>query len=130
MIQVSPTRIEYYALDQWAGAVSELVARKLEAELGLTGGGPAAVVLTGTVLECGQVDVPGGAEGRLVLRARFGDPDARPDAPALLEKTYRCVEPAASRTPGAVAESLSRCAEKIAAEIAADAAEVVEIEER
>ena len=42
----------------------ELVARKLEAELGPTGGRPAALVLTGTVLECGQVDVPGGADGR------------------------------------------------------------------
>ena len=34
MVLASPTRIEYYATDQWAGSIGELVQRKLAAEFG------------------------------------------------------------------------------------------------
>jgi len=121
LIQRSPTEIEYYAVDQWAAALGELVSQKLEAELGPPEEGRATVVGTGTILDFGQVDVAGGAEASARLRIELRREDmGRYDEP-LLTKTYAARLPAETPTPGAVVEALSRCLEKVAAEMASDA---------
>jgi uncharacterized lipoprotein YmbA len=126
LIQTSPTEIEYYATDQWAGDVGELVAQKLAAELGPAAPDAPVLAVTGTVVDCGQVDRPGGgAAARLTLEATVRDPTHPRSQPPLLVKTYTCERPAEQATPTAVARALSRCVEAIAAELVSDAAPAV-----
>jgi uncharacterized lipoprotein YmbA len=122
MIQATPTRIEYYATAQWAGDLAELVRQKLLAEFGPAVEGRRTLALSATVLSCEQVDVAGGAVARMQLRVIFRDPAEMHFQRPLLEKTYEASRPVDSATAGAVVAELSRCAEKIAGEIAADAA--------
>ncbi len=122
MIQASPTRIEYYATAQWAGDLAGMVREKLIAEFGPAVEGRRTLALSATVLSCEQVDVAGGAEARMQLRVTVRDPAEQRSREPLLEKTYEASRPVARATAGAVVEGLSLCAEKIAREIAADAA--------
>ncbi len=123
LIQTSPTEIEYYATDQWAGDVGELVTQKLSAELGPAPPDARVMAVAGTVIDCGQVDRPGGgAAARLTLEVTIRDPTHQRSQPPLLVKTYTCERPAEQATPDAVARALSRCVEEIAAELAGDAA--------
>ena len=80
------------------------------------------LTVSGTVLACEQVDVAGGAEARMKLGIVIRDP-AKPryEAP-LLEKTYEARRSVSEPSSAAVVKGLSQCAERIAAEIAADAA--------
>jgi uncharacterized lipoprotein YmbA len=114
-------QIEYYASDHWAGSVAELVQQKLSVEFGPPAEGRRLLSISGIVLAFGQVDVAGGAEGRVKLHIEVRDPEKRRFEKPLLEKTYE-VSRAASR-PGsaAVVVALSQGVEQIAAEIAADA---------
>lgn len=121
MIQTSPTRVEYYAVDQWAGAVEALVTRKLRSELGPHEVGRRAMTVSGTLLECGQVDVAGGADALIQLRLTVRDPEQTEAGPPLLERIYGCRRRADAAHPKAVATALSRCLERIAAELAVDA---------
>ncbi len=121
MIQASPTRVEYYAVDQWAGSLSELVTRKLRTELGPPEEGRRTMAVSGTLLECGQVDVAGGAEAELQLRLTVRDAQEAVSGRPLLERTYSCRRRADAVHPEAVAVALSRCLETIAAELAVDA---------
>jgi hypothetical protein len=83
------------------------------------------------VSDCGQVDRPGGgAAARLTLEATIRDPEHEYSRPPLLVKTYTCETPAEQATPDAVARALSRCVEKIAAELAGDAERAVSAEGR
>lgn len=126
LIQTSPTRIEYYATDQWAGDVGELVAQKLTAELAPAAPGAPELAVTGTVIDCGQVDRPGGAAAaRLTAELTVRDPAHQLSRAPLLVKTYTCERPAEQATPDAVARALSRCVEEIAAELARDAERAV-----
>lgn len=121
MIQTTPTQVEYYAADQWAASVSELVSRKLEAEFGAPGDGARTVLLSGSILDFEQVDVPGGAEGYVKLAAAFHNGGgSRYDTP-LLEKAYEARVPADAPTAEAVVRALSQALAGIAAEIARDA---------
>jgi len=121
LIQTSPTRIEYYATDQWAGDVGELVAQKLAAELGPAAPGAPVLRVTGTVVDCGQVDRPGGAAAaRLTLEVTVRDPAHQLTQAPLLVKTYTCERSAEQATPDAVARALSRCVEDVAAELESD----------
>ena len=121
MISASATRVEYYASDQWAGSVGELVQQKLAAEFGSPVEGRRTLMVSGTVLACEQVDVAGGAEARMKLGIVIRDPEKpRYEAP-LLEKTYEARRSVSEPSSAAVVKGLSQCAERIAAEIAADA---------
>lgn len=121
MIQASPTKIEYYATDQWAGGLGELVRQKLTAEFGQPVEGRRTLLVAATVLSCEQVDVVGGAEARMRLSVTIRDPSRKLYREPLLEKTYAATRPVASSSAGAVVEGLSLCAEQIAEEIAVDA---------
>jgi uncharacterized lipoprotein YmbA len=120
MIQVSATRIEYYAADRWAGSLGEEIQRKLAAEFGPLVAGRKSLTVSGTVLACEQVDVAGGAEAWMKLGIVIRDPaKARYELP-LLEKEYEARLSAPESNAAAVVRGLSQCAEQIAAEIAAD----------
>jgi uncharacterized lipoprotein YmbA len=122
LIHSAPTRIEYYATDQWAGGLGELVQQKLALEFGPAVAGRRTLQVSGTVLACEQVDVAGGAEARVKLHVMIRDPESKRYEDPLLEKTYTADRPASPSTADGVVLSLSRCVEQIAAEIAADAA--------
>lgn len=122
MVLASPTRIDYYATDHWAGSVGELVQQKLAAEFGPPVTGRKTLVVSGKVLACEQVDGPGGAEARVKLEIAVHDADVARYQPPLLEKAYESTRPAAGANARSVVQELSRCVEKIAAEIAADVA--------
>lgn len=120
MVLASPTRIDYYATDQWAGSIGEMVQQKLAAEFGPPIDGRRTLVVSGKVLACEQVDRPGGVEARVKLEIVVRDADVPRYQPALLEKSYAANRAVAGSSPGLVVEELSRCVEDIAAEIAAD----------
>ena len=124
MVQTSPTRIVYYATDQWVGGLDQLVREKLAVEFGEPVEGRRTLLVTVDVLACEQVDVAGGAEARMRLSATVRDPAQKLYRNALFEKTYEATRPATQASAGAVVEALSLCAEQIAAEIAADAGSV------
>ena len=121
LIKKSPTEIEYYALDQWAAALNEIVGQKLKAEFGPFVEGRKPLCISGAILNFEHVDVAGGVQAHARIELEFRAEDAsRYDKP-LIKKTYDAAVPAETGTAGAVVCALSRCVEKIAAEAAADA---------
>jgi len=124
LIQASPTRIEYYAIDRWASGVGELVQRKLVAEFGPVVEGRRSFKITGRVLAFEQVDGTLSAEGRVILAVAIRDAEAMSYEEPLLAKTYEVTRNAAGAMPDAVVVELSRALEEIAAEIASDAAKL------
>ena len=120
MVLASPTKVEFYATDHWAGSVGELVQQKLAAEFGPPVDGRRTLIISGKVLACEQVDRSGGAEARVRLEIVVRDAGTPRYQPPLLEKAYASRRPVAGSNPGSVVEELSRCVEEIAAEIAAD----------
>jgi uncharacterized lipoprotein YmbA len=121
LISKSPTEIEYYASDHWAGSVAELVQQKLSVEFGPPVEGKRKLSISGIVFAFGQVDVAGGAEGRVKLHIEVRDPEKRRFEKPLLEKTYEVSRAASKSGSAAVVVALSQGVEQIAAEIAADA---------
>ena len=121
MVLASPTRVEYYATDQWAGSVGELVQRKLAAEFGTPVDGRRNLVVSGKVVACEQIDRPGGAEARVTLEVVLRDAELPRYQPPVFEKSYSSSRPMATVSAGSLVVELSRCVEEIAAEIAADA---------
>jgi uncharacterized lipoprotein YmbA len=120
MVLASPTRVEYYATDQWAGSVGELVQQKLAAEFGAPAEGQRNLVISGMVLACEQVDGPSGIEARVTLDVTVRDADVPRYLPPLLEKSYSSIRGVAAANAGSVVNELSRCVEEIAREITAD----------
>jgi uncharacterized lipoprotein YmbA len=121
MIQVSATQVEYYVTDQWVSGLGGEIQRKLAAEFGPPVAGRRSLTVSGTVLACEQVDVAGGAEAWMKLGIVIRDPEkARYEAP-VLEKNYEARLSVSKSNATAVVSGLSKCAEQIAAEIAADA---------
>ncbi len=119
LIQTTPTQIEYYATAQWAAGIDDLIAQKLEAEFGNPVCDQSPYLLSGTVYEFEQVDLPGGAEAHVkfaveIRAQRYEEP--------VFKKTYTERAPANSADPNAVVQTLSACVERIAAQIMADAA--------
>jgi len=117
LIEKSPTEIEYYARDRWAAGLSELVAEKLESELGPDLDGRATIVISGKILAFGQAD---GAGAHIKLDVELRREDASRHDKALFEKTYEKSLPAGGNGPSAVVRALSRGLEMIAREIADD----------
>jgi len=120
MVLASPTQIDYYATDHWAGSVGELVQQKLEAEFGPSVDGRRTLVVSGKVLACEQVDGPGGVSAQVKLEIVVRDAGVARYQSPVLEKSYSSSRSVSGSNPGSVVEELSRCVEEIAAEIAAD----------
>ncbi len=119
-IQASPTRVDYYASHEWAGNIGELVGRKLAAEFGTENAKKPRLTLSGTLLECAQVDQADAAEAKMVMSIVIRDTHQPRRSTPLIKKTYTSSTKASAKSPSAVVEALSRCAEEIAAEIASD----------
>lgn len=118
LIQASPTRVEYYAVDQWASDLAEMVQEKLQIELG-----PAESPdyrIEGDILSFEQVDGESGAEARVKLRVRGYDALDRRSAEPVLRKTYEDIGMAAGSEPEEVVAALSRVLERVAVQIASD----------
>jgi len=124
MILASPTRIDYYATDHWAGSVGELVQQKLAAEFGPPVDGRRTLIVSGRVLACEQVDGSAGARARVKLEIVVRDAEKSRYQPPLFERSYTSNRPVPGSNPGSVVSELSRCVEDIAAEIAADVSEI------
>jgi ABC-type uncharacterized transport system auxiliary subunit len=121
LVQISPTRVEYYAHDEWVGPLHELVAQKLEAEFGEGDESVPALEITGDLLAFEQVDITGGANARVKLAVAFWPVGDHNDTP-LMANVYEKQVPSGATTPAAVVEALSRALEAVAADIARDAA--------
>jgi uncharacterized lipoprotein YmbA len=122
LIRASQTRIEHFKTARWAGGLGELVQQKLATELGPASPGRRTVLVSGTVLACGQLDTPAGPLAELRLEIELRDPARRRFEAPLLRRTYQATTPVAGASVEALVEALSRSAEEIAAAIAADAA--------
>lgn len=120
MVLASPTRIDYYATDHWAGSVGEMVQQKLAVEFGPPVDGRRNLVVSGRVLGCEQVDRAGGAEARVKLEIVVRAAEVARYQPPVLEKSYSSSRPIHGPNPESLVQELSRCVEEIAAAIAAD----------
>lgn len=116
MIRTSPTRIEYYALDRWAAGLQEQIAEKLKSEFANPSPDAPWIELNGRLMSCEQMDMPDGPQVQLKIEIDAGDQ---------FRKIYTRTGPAAAPNAAAAVEALSRAAEAIAGELAADLAEVV-----
>jgi len=120
MIRTSATRIEYYAVDQWAGGIGELIQQKLAAEFGPPIEGRRTFKVSGMVVACEQVDIPGGSEARVKLAVVIREATEARYRPPLLERSYQATRGVSRASADAVVDALSGCVDQIAAEIAAD----------
>lgn len=122
LVRKSPTEIEYYAGACWASAINELVSQKLKAEWGEGTKADHAIVVWGTLLECGQVEESMGSKAHLRLQLMFRPKGtSRYDTP-LFEKVYDVTKPVSRATPDQVAVALTRCLEEMARQITDDVA--------
>ncbi len=120
LIRKRPTQIEYYAFDEWAGRLDELVAQKLQVEFG-TRHSTETILISGTILAFEQLDTLEGAKAHIRFEIVFRDERMSRDEKPLLEKTYDFEAPVPQPTAAALVEALSRGLEAIAAQIVADA---------
>lgn len=121
LIKKTPTEIEYYASDQWAAGIDELVTEKLIEEFGTPSDQQRTLILSGVIQAFEQVDTPGGALAHAKLSAefrkdRYGD--------VLMTRVYDATAAVDSSSASAVVAGLSKCLETIARNIAADAAKL------
>ncbi len=118
LIQAAPTRVEYYAVDQWASDLSEMIQEKLQIELGSVG--IPGYRIEGDIVGFEQVDGEVGADAHVKLRVRAYDTSNGRSSDPVLRKTYEESTPAAEGTPDAVVSALSHTLEVIAVQIAHD----------
>ncbi len=117
LVRTSPTKIEYYALDRWAGGLDEQLDEKLKTEFGNPGPDPIRLRVDGALMAFEQVDTPAGAEVRVKLDLSV---EARGRQTVQFTKLYYNSQPASASGADAVVEALSRAVEAIAVEMAAD----------
>jgi len=124
LIERSPTEIEYYALDHWAASIAEQVARKLQSEFGVQKDGAPTLSLSGCIENFEQIDRDDGAEAYVRLTVEFRPAGASAYSEPLKRRVYETRMPAEEPDAGAIVKALSRCLEKIAADITADASQI------
>ncbi len=120
LIKKSATQIEYYAGEQWAANVGELVAEKLQAEFGHPVEGRPTVIVRGAIQAFEQVDLPDGIAARVKLDLDIYAEDDRAYDKPMLKKAYEVTVPAKPASPDGVAAALSRALEQIAADVVKD----------
>lgn len=124
LIKKSPVEVEYYAASEWAAGLDQIVAEKLQAEWGTYAGQEQSLDVSGVILAFEQIDTPEGADAHVKLAISIRKAGESRYAPALLEKTYQCRRTAAAPAPREVVLALDGCLAAVAAEIAADAAQL------
>ncbi|GMU92348.1 MAG: hypothetical protein AMXMBFR4_14060 [Candidatus Hydrogenedentota bacterium] len=121
LLRKGPSEVDYYRLDQWAGNVGDLVARKLNSAFGTGEAGRPSIAVSGQVLRFEmeqQTDSAVRAVARLALE--FRRKGSSPYEEPLLKKMYDAVEPLDTAAPSALAMGLSRCVDRIALAVADD----------
>jgi ABC-type uncharacterized transport system auxiliary subunit len=121
LIKKSPTAVEYYATEQWASNLGEIVPEKLEAEFGADLKGRDTVLISGTILGFEKVDADnGGHEAHIKLDLAFRwDGESLYETP-LLEKVYELTLPVETGRAADLSVTLSRGLETIAAQVVED----------
>ena len=129
MVLASPTRIEYYATDQWAGDLAELVRQKLKTEFGpaVEGQTDSGVSVTVLVVRAGGRSRRRRARG-CKLQVTVRDPE-RSGTRATAREDLRSLATRLAADGRSGRRGVFECAERIAAEIAEDAVDPVSIEE-
>lgn len=123
LILASPTEVEYYARGQWVAALDQLVRDKLHAEFGPRRPGAPDLFLAVEVIAFEQVDLPdGGADALARMHVTAHESRAAIYETPLHEQTYEARLRADRPGAGGIVEALSRCVERIAADLAADLA--------
>ncbi len=130
IILSSPTSIEYYAADQWASGLHELVRQKLEAELEPAEDDAPRLALHVYVRFFGQVDTDHGPMARAVLHVETRIPRQSRYEEPLTEREYTVEQDADDDSANSVVAALSRCLEKIALYIARDSIDAIRLCER
>lgn len=120
LIQISPTRVEYYAAAEWAASLNELLAEKLAVEFGPVDPARETYVISGTLLAFGQIDTPNGADAHVRLAVEVRPEGASHYSKPELAKTYTVRQPADPPAAAGVVESLSAGLEQVARDIVAD----------
>jgi uncharacterized lipoprotein YmbA len=120
VIQVSPTRIEYYSHARWAAGVGEMVRQKLAAEFGSPVEGRRAFAVRGRVVAFEQVDGRQGPRVRVRLEIQLHEAGPEGSDDPLIDASYETERPAEEDGVDAVVQALSRALEDIAADIAED----------
>lgn len=121
LLRKGPNEVDYYRLDQWAGNVGDLVARKLNTAFGTGEPGRPSIAVSGQVLRFEmeqQTDSAVRAVARLALE--FRRKGSSPYEEPLLKKTYDAEEPLDAAAPSLLAMGLSQCVDRIALAVAGD----------
>ncbi len=129
MVQAGPTRVEYYAVDQWAAGIDTLLREKLAAEFQFQGGAalnPARLRADGLVQSFGQEDNAEGANAHLKVAVEYRLPDTARYREPLLIREYDFRQPAQPNHATALAEALSKCVEALATAMSEDAQKIIE----
>ncbi|GMW01073.1 MAG: hypothetical protein AMXMBFR84_22100 [Candidatus Hydrogenedentota bacterium] len=124
LILKSPTEVEYYASDDWAASLTELVSEKLKAEFGNPQEGRTTVLATGKVLAFGQNDTKEGPKGHVKIEMVYRTPEMDPYDPAIRKVTYETLLPVESDGPKGLVTTLTRGLEALARDMARDAEKV------
>jgi uncharacterized lipoprotein YmbA len=128
MARVSPTKIEYYAIDRWASGLEEQVAEKLKTEFSSMQPDAYRIQIDGRLMAFEQVDTSAGADVRVKLDASVAVSGRDfPQSAGPLERIYNQTASAAAGSPDAVVEALSRAVEAVAVQIASDVQQYVDL---
>lgn len=122
VIQLTPTRIDYYSNERWAASIGEMVEQKLAVEFGPMVDGRHGLIVSGRVTAFEQIDSPSGPRALAMLDVAIREGEAKRFEAPLLEKTYEASRAADTNSVDAMVQALSRALEEIAAKIAEDAA--------
>ncbi len=120
MIKTSPTEVEYYATDQWVANIGELVARKLQIEMGPRHGERPELVIMGTIQAFEQLDTPDGTQVQIEIDIEVRDSISSRYVAPLFQHRYRDVRSAENNNPASAVRALSAGLEEIARAIADD----------
>ncbi len=120
LIMKSPTEIEYYAANEWAAGLDELVTEKLLTEFGPSKDGAPLYFIEGAIQAFGQVDIEDGAEAHAKLSLKIRPNGTSRYSDPVIDKTYEARLPAEAPNAGAIVRALSDCLSQIAKEISGD----------
>lgn len=120
LIQAGPTRVEYYATEQWIAGLGDLVAEKLEAEFADPGQAERVFQVEGEITHFEQVDAPPGAEIYVRAELEFCEMFEDGAVGPVFARRYIVRAPAQAPNADAVVEALSEACEELAARMAAD----------
>lgn len=127
LVRTSSTQIEYYALDRWASGLEEQIAEKLKTEFAGASADKPGCEISGRLMAFEQIDTAAGPEVRIKLDMEVDQRHAPPAAQDAVywQRLYTVSRPMSSSGAAAAVEALSRATEEIAAQLAADLAQVV-----